>query len=83
MAVVQNGIIENYRTLREELQADGVVFRSATDTEVIPIWRAASCGGVVQDAGGAGGGPQGAAATDRPGGRRILLSQRSTRSGRG
>jgi glucosamine--fructose-6-phosphate aminotransferase (isomerizing) len=27
VAVVQNGIIENYRTLREELQAEGVVFR--------------------------------------------------------
>jgi glutamine---fructose-6-phosphate transaminase (isomerizing) len=36
VAVVQNGIIENYRTLREELQAEGVVFRSETDTEVIP-----------------------------------------------
>ncbi len=36
MAVVQNGIIENYRTLRAELQAEGVVFRSDTDTEVIP-----------------------------------------------
>jgi glucosamine--fructose-6-phosphate aminotransferase (isomerizing) len=36
VAVVQNGIIENYRSLREERQADGVVFRSDTDTEVIP-----------------------------------------------
>ncbi|MEY4759789.1 MAG: hypothetical protein RLZZ268_1287 [Cyanobacteriota bacterium] len=36
VAVVQNGIIENFRTLREELQAEGVVFRSETDTEVIP-----------------------------------------------
>ena len=36
VAVVQNGIIENYRTLREELQAEGVEFRSDTDTEVIP-----------------------------------------------
>ncbi|MFM2158800.1 MAG: hypothetical protein RLZZ124_1274 [Cyanobacteriota bacterium] len=36
VAVVQNGIIENHRTLREELQAEGVVFRSDTDTEVIP-----------------------------------------------
>ena len=36
LAVVQNGIIENYRSLREELQAEGVVFRSETDTEVIP-----------------------------------------------
>ncbi|MFN5222112.1 MAG: glutamine--fructose-6-phosphate transaminase (isomerizing) [Cyanobacteriota bacterium] len=36
LAVVQNGIIENHRSLREELQAEGVVFRSDTDTEVIP-----------------------------------------------
>jgi glucosamine--fructose-6-phosphate aminotransferase (isomerizing) len=36
LAVVQNGIIENYRSLREQLQAAGVVFRSDTDTEVIP-----------------------------------------------
>jgi glucosamine--fructose-6-phosphate aminotransferase (isomerizing) len=36
LAVVQNGIIENHRSLREELQAGGVVFRSDTDTEVIP-----------------------------------------------
>ena len=27
MAVVQNGILQNYRTLQEELQAEGVVFR--------------------------------------------------------
>ena len=36
LAVVQNGIIENFRSLREELQSQGVVFRSETDTEVIP-----------------------------------------------
>ena len=36
LAVVQNGIIENHRSLREELQGEGVVFRSDTDTEVIP-----------------------------------------------
>ena len=36
VAVVQNGIIENHRSLREELQAEGVAFRSDTDTEVIP-----------------------------------------------
>ncbi|MBW4667077.1 MAG: glutamine--fructose-6-phosphate transaminase (isomerizing) [Cyanomargarita calcarea GSE-NOS-MK-12-04C] len=36
IAVVQNGIIENYRELREELKAKGYVFRSDTDTEVIP-----------------------------------------------
>jgi len=36
LAVVQNGIIENHRPLREELQAEGVTFHSDTDTEVIP-----------------------------------------------
>lgn len=34
-AVVHNGIIENYQELREELQSEGFVFRSQTDTEVI------------------------------------------------
>jgi len=33
--VVHNGIVENYLELREELQAEGVVFKSETDTEVI------------------------------------------------
>ena len=36
LAVVQNGIIENYRELREELKTQGHEFRSETDTEVIP-----------------------------------------------
>jgi len=36
IAVVQNGIIENYRELREELKQLGHEFRSDTDTEVIP-----------------------------------------------
>jgi glucosamine--fructose-6-phosphate aminotransferase (isomerizing) len=36
VAVVQNGIIENHRALREELACAGVSFRSDTDTEVIP-----------------------------------------------
>jgi glucosamine--fructose-6-phosphate aminotransferase (isomerizing) len=36
LAVVQNGIIENYRELREHLKAKGHEFRSDTDTEVIP-----------------------------------------------
>lgn len=35
IAVVHNGIIENYESLREELQADGYHFESDTDTEVI------------------------------------------------
>ncbi len=36
LAVVQNGIIENYRELREALKQKGYTFRSQTDTEVIP-----------------------------------------------
>lgn len=36
VAVVQNGIIENYRELRERLKAEGYVFSSETDTEVVP-----------------------------------------------
>jgi glucosamine--fructose-6-phosphate aminotransferase (isomerizing) len=35
VAVVHNGIIENFRELKEELIADGAVFTSDTDTEVI------------------------------------------------
>jgi glutamine---fructose-6-phosphate transaminase (isomerizing) len=35
VAVVHNGIIENFRVLRAELQAEGRVFTSETDTEVI------------------------------------------------
>ncbi len=35
LAVVHNGIIENHEALREALKADGYVFTSDTDTEVI------------------------------------------------
>ncbi|MBU3593270.1 glutamine--fructose-6-phosphate transaminase (isomerizing) [Polynucleobacter sp. 71A-WALBACH] len=35
VAVVHNGIIENYESLREELIAQGYVFESETDTETI------------------------------------------------
>lgn len=35
VAVVHNGIIENYQELKDELIAHGHVFESATDTEVI------------------------------------------------
>ena len=36
IAVVHNGIIENHEHLRRELTAAGSIFRSETDTEVIP-----------------------------------------------
>jgi len=35
LAVVHNGIIENFRELREELEGKGVKFGSETDTEVV------------------------------------------------
>ena len=35
VAVVHNGIIENYKELKEQLIADGISFSSDTDTEVI------------------------------------------------
>ncbi|MBY0512988.1 MAG: glutamine--fructose-6-phosphate transaminase (isomerizing) [Gemmataceae bacterium] len=35
IAVVHNGVIENYAGLRQQLRADGATFRSDTDTEVL------------------------------------------------
>jgi glucosamine--fructose-6-phosphate aminotransferase (isomerizing) len=35
VAVVHNGVIENFRALKTRLEAEGYVFRSETDTEVI------------------------------------------------
>ena len=35
VAVVHNGIIENYKELRERLEAHGYVFQSETDTETV------------------------------------------------
>jgi glucosamine--fructose-6-phosphate aminotransferase (isomerizing) len=35
-AVVHNGIISNYRFLRDGLKGEGHIFHSETDTEVIP-----------------------------------------------
>ena len=36
IAVVHNGIIQNYADLKRELEAKGHTFRSRTDTEVVP-----------------------------------------------
>ncbi|UPM42259.1 glutamine--fructose-6-phosphate transaminase (isomerizing) [Halocatena salina] len=36
VAVIHNGIIENYQELRDELAAEGHEFHSDTDTEVVP-----------------------------------------------
>ena len=35
LAIVHNGIIENFKELREELEKKGSIFKSQTDTEVI------------------------------------------------
>ena len=35
VAVVHNGVIENYATLKHQLRTGGVQFRSDTDTEVL------------------------------------------------
>jgi glucosamine--fructose-6-phosphate aminotransferase (isomerizing) len=35
VAIVHNGVIENYTSLRRGLEADGVAFQSQTDTEVV------------------------------------------------
>lgn len=37
IAVVHNGIIENYRELKKELEDEGYIFKSTTDTEVIAV----------------------------------------------
>ena len=37
VAVVHNGIIENFRELRDELTKAGYSFTSQTDTEVVPV----------------------------------------------
>ena len=60
IAVVHNGIIENFATLRRELEAAGVEFASDTDTEVAVHLVAAGSIGTVTTAGdfvgvGAGG----------------------------
>ena len=40
VAVVHNGIIENYRELRAELQSLGIQPESQTDTETVALWTA-------------------------------------------
>ncbi len=52
IALIHNGIIENYAELRQELSAAGVVFRSQTDTEVLAhlIGREYARGGSLLDA---------------------------------
>jgi glucosamine--fructose-6-phosphate aminotransferase (isomerizing) len=37
VAVVHNGIVENFQALRRELEAEGYVFRTDTDTEAVAV----------------------------------------------
>ena len=48
--VVHNGIVENFRALRDELEASGVEFRSETDTEVLAHLVAAHYDGDLKEA---------------------------------
>jgi glucosamine--fructose-6-phosphate aminotransferase (isomerizing) len=52
IAIVHNGIVDNVEALRKELVADGVKFRSETDTEVLAelIGRAVAKGASLVDA---------------------------------
>ena len=35
LALVHNGVIENYKSLKAVLESEGYVFQSETDTEVV------------------------------------------------
>ena len=48
--VVHNGIVENFRALRDELESTGVEFRSETDTEVLAHLMAAEYDGDLKEA---------------------------------
>jgi glucosamine--fructose-6-phosphate aminotransferase (isomerizing) len=52
VVLVHNGIVENYLELRDELQAEGVEFKSETDTEIIVhlVERYMSQDGSIEDA---------------------------------
>lgn len=45
VAVIHNGVIDNYASIKAQLQAEGFVFRSDTDTEVIAHLIAAQLNG--------------------------------------
>ena len=51
IALVHNGIIENYEALRDELKAAGYVFVSQTDTEVVAhlVHQTYTCGATAGD----------------------------------
>ena len=66
VAVVHNGIIENFRELREELGKNGAKFASETDTEVVAhLVTAGDEQGQVAGRGGEGGARRNCAAPSR------------------
>ena len=75
VVVVHNGIVENFMELREELRAEGAVFNSDTDTEVIVhlVERYLS----PRDERAGGGGPQGASATCKGAHGIVVIRRRS------
>ena len=62
VAVIHNGIIENYALLRAELAEAGAVFTSETDTEVVAHLLADALAGAGSDADGGEGGDAGGGA---------------------
>jgi glucosamine--fructose-6-phosphate aminotransferase (isomerizing) len=50
VAVVHNGVIENYTVLKQELRSEGFVFKSETDTEVVAHLIAAYLNGDLVEA---------------------------------
>lgn len=51
LALIHNGIIENFQALKDELLADGYTFKSETDTEVAAVWLGREynrCGDLVE-----------------------------------
>lgn len=74
VAVVHNGIIENYAELKADLQATGVTFTSDTDTEVVPH--------LIAQALDAGADPKAPSTTRSTASKEATPSRRSSRAAR-
>jgi glucosamine--fructose-6-phosphate aminotransferase (isomerizing) len=56
VAIAHNGVIENFRPLKAQLEAEGYVFRSATDSEIIAHLLASSLQRADENVAGVGNG---------------------------